>query len=187
MKTRPSLLKTVALVAAVIYVAGMTVPAFVPTAHALYWEDDYEGNHPKERKRRPSGFFLFNWIGNLVHKSNQREYSRLEDRDNGGPVNGGRRTFLVVTTGLVGLGAGILIGKAVTDNEYDETANMFIGGAVGLGAGVLLASALMPRDYQVDPVSRSEWRFRQAWAQDDSHRLVRSAFAPSVPLVRTQF
>jgi hypothetical protein len=187
MRPRPSLLKTAALLAAVLYVAGMTVPVLVPRAHALYWEDDYEGNHPKERRRRPGGFFLFNWIGGLVKKSNQRQYGKIEDRDTGAAVNKGRRATLVVTCGLVGLGSGLLIGKAATNNPNDETSNMFVGGALGFGAGVLIASALMPPDYQVDPVAQSERTFRQAWAQDPTHTLVRSAFRASVPFVQARF
>lgn len=187
MKHGSSILRTAAFLAAVLYLAGMAVPAFVPTAHALYWEDDYEGNSPKERKRRPGGFFLFNWIGGLVKSSNERQYGKLEDRDTGAPVNNGRRTTLVIACGVVGLGTGLLIGKAVTDNENDESSNMFVGGALGFGAGVLLASALMPRDYQVDPVALSELKYRQAWLQDPSHRTVRAAFAPSVPIVHATF
>jgi len=176
-----------ALLAAVIYVAGMTVPAFVPTAQALYWEDDYEGNHPKERKRRPGGFFLFNWIGGLVKKADERQYGRMEDRDTGASVNKGRRATMVVACGLVGLGTGLLIAKAATNDPTDETSNMFVGGALGFGAGVLIASVVMPRDYQVDPVAQSGMKFRQAWLQDGSCMTVRASFHPVVPVVRARF
>lgn len=188
MKPKSRLLKTAAVLAAAIYLAGATVPTLVPTVHALYWEDDYHGNDPKERLRRPTGFFLFNWIDSVIHKSNQKHYGKLENRDTGSRVNKGRRTTLVVTCGVVGLGTGVILGSAFTDDENNKTSNMFIGGALGLGVGVLMASVLMPRDYQVDPVALSEsLKYRQAWLQDDSWRTVRAAFHPSASLIQTQF
>jgi hypothetical protein len=187
MKTGSSTIKIAALIAALAYFAGMAVPVFVPQAQALYWEDDYEGNDPKERMRRPGGFFLFNWIDGLVSKSRRNQYGKLENRDTGSSVNGGRKTVLIVACGLVGLGTGVIIGSSTSSDE-NRTSNVFLGGALGLGAGVLLAAAIMPRDYQVDPVALSEQgAYRQAWLQDETLRMVRSAFAPSTELVKARF
>ena len=188
MKPRTSFIKTVAFLAAALYLAGMTVPSFVPKAQALFWEDDYEGNTPKDRVKRPGGFFLFNWIGKLGRKSRERQYGKIEDRDTGAPVNNGRRTTLVLASGLVGLGAGLGIATIATKDDNALTSNLFIGGALGFGGGILIASALMPRDYQVDPVAQTDFlKYRQAWLQDDSVRTVRLAFHPSVPFVHALF
>ncbi len=188
MNRSPVLLKRIAILAAFIYFAGMAVPSFIPQAQALYWEDDYAGNDPKERIQRNGGFFLFNWIGKLVKKSKRNQYGKIENRDNGPSVNGGRRALVAVTSGVVGLGVGLLIADSSTDNEGDRTANMFLGGALGLGAGVLVAALIMPRDYQVDPVAQAEnLRFQQAWLHDESIRTVRAAFHPSAKILTAQF
>jgi hypothetical protein len=188
MKRPLGFIKTVALMACFLYLGGMTVPAFVPKAQALFWEDDYGGNDPKERVKRPGGFFLFNWISKLARKSEERQYSKIEGRDTGPSVNNRRRSTLVVTCGLVGLGTGLLIAHFGTKDDENRTSNMFIGGALGLGTGVLVAALIMPRDYQVDPAACTDFlKHRQAWLQDESSRTIRSAFHPAIPLVRAQF
>jgi hypothetical protein len=174
MTSRFSFLKTTALFTAMIYLPGMVVLPLVPKAHALYWEDDYGGNDPKEVKSRPSGFFLFDWIDDLNKDAKQGHYREMDDHDKGSTVNGGAKTLVVVASGLVGLGTGLFISSRL---QGDQTSNMFIGGALGLGAGIAIGALIMPRDYEVDQRAKIDFmKQRQAWLQDPIRLQIAQSF-----------
>lgn len=174
MRRFPALYPVLALV--------LLLPAVIPgsplvaPAGAAYWEDEFEGNAPEDRRRGPEeGFFLFRWIGSIFGDADEREIKSLEDRDRGPTVNSGRRTFLVVTSGLVGLGVGLLAAETLVEDA--DGGDRFVGGAVGFAAGVGIGAWIMPKDYSVDPVAALEGRrFARAWIEDPQHRVVRDAF-----------
>ena len=116
--------------------SGMTLPGFVSKANALFWEDDSESNDPKERKRRPDHFSLFDWTNDVKRDAKKREYRQLENRDNGPSVNNDARTLEIVSSGVLGLTLGLVVASSVTTNSSDRTANLFIGGALGFGFGI---------------------------------------------------
>ena len=111
MISKTSLLKRVFLLFLALQLAGMT--AFLtPPAQALYWEDDYEGNDPKDIKKRPDDFFLFKWIDDLNQDTKKNEYKDRDNRDKGPGVNDDARMAVILASGLVGLGLGMIIAAA---------------------------------------------------------------------------
>ncbi|HEY5038629.1 MAG TPA: hypothetical protein VIJ93_06105 [bacterium] len=185
MISRFSFLKTTAFFTAVIYLPGMVVLPLVPQAQALYWEDNTDSNDPKEIKSRPTGFFLFDWIDDLNKDGKRGNYQEMDDHDKGSTVNGGAKAFVVVTSGLVGLGTGLFISSRLGG---DQTSNMFIGGAVGLGAGIAIGALIMPRDYEVDQRAKIDFmKQRQAWLQDPIRLQIAQSFHPPPVSFSLQF
>jgi hypothetical protein len=172
--------KTLVLIS-VLSLSGLFVPAFVPKAHALFWEDDNGNNDPNEVKSRPDHFGLFDWVGDLNRDAKVKEYRQMDNHDRGPSVNNNSRTWLIITSGAVGLGLGLLSADRLTasgDNSY--TANMFIGGALGLCAGVLVGTLIMPQDYEVDQRASTEFlRSNQAWLLDPARQQLSPAFRPT--------
>src|ERR1039458_8408207 len=156
--------------------AGLT-PLWAPQAHALYWEDDGdEGNNPNEVKRRPDHFGLFDWVDYLNKDSKKKSYQDMDNHDKGPRVNNGARSLILVTSGLVGLGGGLLLSYEFSGPNNNVTSNMFVGGALGLGGGIMVAALIMPHDYEVDQRTQSEFLLRhQAWLQDPVNLQVRQA------------
>lgn len=138
----------------------------VSPAFATYWEDSFEGNDPEEQVRpKEGGFFLFRWIGSLFGDPKKKEIRKLEERDRGSGVNSGRRTLLIVTSGLVGLGAGLLATEAVVGDP--DGADRFVGGALGFALGVGFGALIMPKDYNVDPIARAQGpAFARDWRRE---------------------
>lgn len=173
--SHPVLKKTIFFLL-VLQLAGLT-PLFAPKAQALYWEDEFDGNDPKETKTRPSHFFLFDWVDDINRDSKKSEYKEMDNRDKGPATNSGARTLLIVTSGVVGLVGGLFIANGLTENEADTTSNMFIGGAIGMGAGIAIGALIMPKDYEVDQVARIDFmKYRQALLQDPVKLDVQKAF-----------
>ncbi len=127
-------------------------------------EDDYEGNDPKDRKRRPDHFSLFDWMGDVDRDSKAEKYREMENQDKGPAVNNDARTLEIISSGIVGLALGLLVADGLTDNNGDLTANLFIGGALGFGVGVGIGALILPNNYDVDPIAQSGFPDqRQAW------------------------
>ncbi len=177
---RSFLQKTLAL-ACVLCLSGLFVPALVPKANALFWEDDNGNNDPNEVKSRPDHFGLFDWVGDLNQDAKVKEYRKMDNHDRGPSVNNDKRTWLIVTSGAVGVGLGLLAADRLTpsgDSSY--MANMFIGGALGLCAGVIVGSLIMPQDYEVDQRAQTEFlRSNQAWLLDPARQQLSQAFRPT--------
>jgi hypothetical protein len=154
MKLKKSkLIKLIIGFTGILYIGSLVIPFAVKPAYALYWEDQFPGNNPKDIKRRPQGFFLFNWIGSLLHMEREHKYRSLGNEDNGPMVNTGSQTLIIIVSGIVGMVAGIITGYSVAPNVDRQTPDMFIGGSLGLGAGIGIGELIIPRDYQVDPLS----------------------------------
>src|ERR1700722_10225158 len=99
-------------------------PGTTPKAQALWWEDDSSLSDPKEKVNRPSGFFLSDWIDGLDKDSKESQYKDLENQDHGPSVNNGQKAVVIVTSGIVGLGAGLVTAYTLTNAT---TQDMFIG------------------------------------------------------------
>jgi hypothetical protein len=173
-------------------VAGFT-PGLVTKADALWWEDDSSLSDPKERVNRPTGFFLSDWINGLDKESKKAQYQSLENHDHGPSVNNDQKAVVVIASGIVGLGAGLVCAYTLTDAS---TESMFIGGAIGLCGGIGIGALIIPRDYefqqaklmQPDRLALShDFPFRQAWAQDASRMKTQKAFAPAYSVVFLKF
>ncbi|GEM_PF-1111316 len=165
MKSNKSALKSVVCLVVTLFTAQMFIPALVPSAHALYWEDDIEFNSPQDRVERPSGkFFLFRWIDSIKGKNKERRAGNLENHDKGPGVNGKKKALLMITCGVVGVGTGLLLSSTLTDDNENRSRNNFLGAALGLCAGLALGSILTPKDYQVDSANLPQAEFRRVFA-----------------------
>jgi hypothetical protein len=189
MKMNPSFLKKALAIFLALQLTSFACPLFVPKAHALYWEDEGDdGNDPKEIKRRPSHFDMFDWVGDMEKDAKKKGYQDQDNHDKGPPVNNDDRTLELVTCGAVGLGAGLFLGYEFSGSAADQTDNMFIGGAVGLGLGVAVGALIMPHDYNVDQQTRTDFlKQRQAWLEDPVQLQVSKAFQPSQVSFQLQF
>jgi hypothetical protein len=180
MKFSPFSLKAAAFLILVLFTAQWFVPAFVPPARALYWEDDTDFNAPKDRKTRPEGgFFLFKWIRSLKGQSSKRQAQGLEQNDKGPGVNGKKKAVVMITSGLVGLGVGVAIASSTTENRENRSRNNFIGASIGLVGGLAVGALIMPSDYQVDPTALGELKYRMALVDDPALRAMKNAFHAS--------
>ncbi len=187
MTSRISLLKKTLLFLLAFQLAGLTPLLSLSKAHALYWEDDFDGNDPKDRKKRPDDFFLFRWIDDLNQDAKKNEYKDRDNRDKGPGVNGDARTLLILTSGLVGLGAGMLIANRVSA-QGDVSGNMFIGGALGLVAGVGIGALIMPHNYEIDPHAMSDLlKERQARSEDPVQKKIAMSFHQPQVALQLQF
>lgn len=162
-------------------VSGLFVPSLVPKAHALFWEDDNGQNDPYEVKKRPDHFDLFDWVGDLNRDAKVKEYRQMDNHDRGPSVNNDARSLEIITSGVVGLGLGLLAANEFTaagDTSY--TSNMFIGGALGLCAGIVIGSMIMPHDYEVDQRTQTEFlRSNQAWLLNPVRLQLSQDFRPT--------
>lgn len=184
---KPFFVKVV-LFSLVLQGCGFSVPLFIPKAHALYWEDESDGNDPKEIKRRPDHFLLFDWVGDAAKDAKKNEYREQDNRDKGPGVNGGSKTLIVAASGLVGLGAGLLVANYTTTNSSDMTSNLFIGGALGLCVGVAVGALIIPQDYETNRRAQIDFlKFHQAWIQDPIRLQVAKAFQPSQASIQFKF
>jgi hypothetical protein len=176
--------------------SGLLAPGFISKANALWWEDDSPLSDPKEKINRPSGFFLSDWINGLDKESKKAQYKDLENQDHGPSVNNGQKGIIIIASGLVGLGAGLVTAYALTNDPSQQTRNLFIGGAIGLCAGIGIGALIMPRDYEVQEsqatlsnrwASLQDVRFRQAFAQDPVRMKTQKAFEPTYSVVSVKF
>jgi hypothetical protein len=175
----PFLVKTAAIFLA-LQVSGFTVPLLIPKAHALYWEDETDSNDPKEVKRRPDHFLLFDWVGDAEKDMKKAEYRDKDNRDKGPGVNAGSKALVVIASGLVGLGLGLVVANYATTDGGDLNSNLFIGGAIGLCAGVAVGALVIPGDYEKNQRAQIDFmKDRQAWMQDPIRLQVAQAFQPS--------
>jgi len=171
----------------VLTAAHLSLPAFVPQAHALYFEDDVDSNPPEDRVERPKGgFFLFKWIHSLTHSSTRREAAALENRDKGPGVNGGRKAVVLVTSGIVGMAIGLGISSSIK-NPGNRARSNFIGGSLGLCGGFGIGALIMPGDYQVDPQALGEYHYRVALLDDPAQSKTQAAFRRTTPLASLIF
>ena len=150
-----SFLKKAALFGLLFLLAGFSAPPLVPKAHALYWEDDYDGNDPKERKRRPEHFSLFDWSKDADKDTKARQYRDLESMDHGPAVNNDARTLEIISSGVIGLALGLVTADKLTTDSSQLMANLFIGGSLGFGFGVGFGALIMPNNYDVDPIAQT--------------------------------
>ena len=184
---KPFLIKTAAIFLA-LQVSGLTVPLFIPKAHALYWEDDTDSNDPKEVKRRPDHFMLLDWVGDAEKDMKKGEYRDKDNRDKGPGVNGGSKALVVIASGLVGMGLGLVVANYATDDKSDLTSNLFIGGAIGLCAGVAVGALIIPGDYEKNRQAQIDFiKQRQAWMQDPIRLQVAQAFQPTQASLQFKF
>jgi hypothetical protein len=179
MNSKHKFLRSVTLFSFLFYVGSMTITPLVPKAHALFFEDDNGDNDPRDVKTRPDHFSLFDWVGDLDKDAKNKHYREMDDHDHGPAVNNDARTLEVITCGVVGLAAGLFIADRCTTNQNDYTTNLFIGGALGFGGGIAIGALIMPADYQVDQITQSNLKFRQAWNQDPVKLQVAKAFQPT--------
>ncbi len=159
---------------------GFTCPLFIPKAHALYWEDEGDDdNSPDEVKHRPDHFSLFDWTGDLDKDAKKKQYQQMDNHDRGPEVNNGARSLELVASGIVGLGAGLLLSYEFSGPNDNLSSNMFIGGAVGLGVGIGIGALIMPGDYNVDQVTQTEFlKQKEAWLQDPIRLQIARAMPP---------
>jgi hypothetical protein len=187
MISKTSFLKKTFLVLLALQLVGMT-PLFAPKAQALFWEDEGdENNNPGEVKHRPDHFNMFDWVDDLDRDSKKKTYEEMDNHDKGPGVNGDAQALVLITSGIVGLGAGLFLALEFSGPNDNVTSNMFVGGAIGLGAGLGIGALIMPHDYNVNPIAMDEMKFRQAWLQDPVKMQVAEAFQPSQVSVRLQF
>lgn len=188
MRSKRSFLKKIFLILLALQLANLT-PVFAPKAHALFWEDEGDDdNNPNEVKRRPDHFNMFDWVDDLDRDSKKKTYEEMDNHDKGPGVNGGAQALVLITSGIVGLGAGLFLSYEFSGPNDNVTSNMFIGGALGLGAGLGIGALIIPHDYNVNPIAQNDYlKARQAWLQDPIQMQVASAFHPSQVSVRFQF
>jgi hypothetical protein len=187
MTSKTNLFKRVFLLFLALQLAGLT-PLLTTPAQALYWEDDYDGNDPKDIKKRPENFFLFQWIDDLGKDAKKGEYQEKDNRDKGPGVNNDARTILVLASGLVGLGLGMILADRFTSSSGDKGSAMFIGGSLGLVAGVGIGALIMPNNYEVDPYAASEFlKDRQARLDDATQKRLSGSFHPTQVALQLQF
>jgi hypothetical protein len=189
MTFKPSPLKTTLFLICTLCFSGLFVPALVPQAQALFWEDDNGQNDPNEVKTRPDHFDLFDWIGDLNQDAKIKEYRQMDNHDRGPSVNNDARSLEIVSSGIVGLALGLVAADRFTPEGDDQyTANMFIGGAVGLCAGIVVGSMIMPHDYEVDQRTQTEYlRSNQAWLLDPARLQLAQAFHPTQTAFTVKF
>ena len=189
MNFKASYMKKVFILLLAFQLAGFACPVLIPKAHALFWEDSGdENNDPKETKTRPDHFSLFDWVGDIANDAKKDEYRDKDNRDKGPSTNSGARTLVIISSGIVGLGAGLFVANRCTADQGDMTTNMFIGGALGLGAGVAIGALVMPRDYNVAQQSRIDFlKQRQAWLQDPIKLKVAQSFRPAQTVFTLSF
>lgn len=189
MTLKLSTVKTTFLLACAFCLSGLFVPALVPKAHALFWEDDNGTNDPNDVKTRPDHFDLFDWVGDLNQDAKVKEYRQMDNHDRGPSVNNDARSLEVVSSGVVGLALGLFAADRLTDEgDTSYTSNMFIGGALGLCAGVVVGSMIMPHDYEVDQRTQTEFlRSNQAWLLDPVRLQLAQAFRPTQTALTLQF
>jgi len=188
MISKNSFFKSTALWAALFYLSGMTVPALVPPAHALFWEDDSPSNDPNEIKQRPDHFSLFDWIGDAQNDAKKRDYRKLDVHDKGPGVNGSARAGVIILSGTVGTGLGLLAAYEFTPTNQSLTSPFIIDGALGLCAGVLVGVLIMPKDYDVDPTVYNQYlQYRQASLEEPVKLQVQKAFHPTVTAFSLKF
>jgi hypothetical protein len=184
---KPFLVKVV-LFSLLLQGSGLMVPLFIPKAHALYWEDETDSNDPKEVKRRPDHFLLFDWLGNAEKDMKKAEYRDKDNRDKGPGVNSGSKAMVVIASALVGLGLGLVVGNFATEDQGDLTSNLFIGGALGLCAGVAVGALIIPADYETNRRAQIDFmKQRQAWMQDPIRLQIAQAFQPSQVSLQFKF
>jgi hypothetical protein len=184
---KPFLVKAVAIFL-ILQVSGLMVPLFIPKAHALYWEDETDSNDPKEVKRRPDHFLLFDWMGNAEKDLKKAEYRDKDNRDKGPGVNSGSKAMVVIASGLVGLGLGLVVANYATTDGGDLNSNLFLGGALGLCAGVAVGALIIPADYEKNPRAQIDFmKDRQAWMQDPVRLQIAQAFQPSQVSFQVKF
>jgi len=188
MSSKFSFLKTTALLTCLLYLSGMVICPLVPKAHALFWEDDYNGNDPKEVKTRPSHFSLFDWVDDAQTDARKREYRNIDNHDKGPGVNGAARAGVVILSGVVGLGIGLFTAYSLTPANADLNGPLMVGGALGLCGGVAVGVLIMPRDYELDPQALNDFmKQRQAWLDEPIRLQIQSSFHPSLASVSFTF
>jgi hypothetical protein len=187
MIAKTNLLKRIFLLFLAMQLVGLT-PLLTAPAQALYWEDDYDGNDPKDIKKRPDDFFLFRWIDDLGKDSKKNEYKEKDNRDKGPGVNDDARTILILASGLVGLGLGMIAAERFTSSGGDKGSAMFVGGSLGLVAGVGIGALIMPNNYEVDPYAASEFlKDRQARLDDATQKMLAGSFHPTQVALQLKF
>jgi hypothetical protein len=188
MTSKPSFLKTTVLLTGLFYLAGMTIPSLVPPAHALFWEDDSPDNDPNEIKQRPEHFSLFDWIGDAEHDAKKGDYRRLDIHDHGPGVNGSSRAGILILSGTIGAGLGVLAAYEFSPLNTDLTSAFIIDGTLGLCAGVVVGVLIMPKDYDVDPTVYNQYlQYRQASLEEPVRMQVQKAFHPTVTAFSLKF
>jgi len=187
MTPKVNLFKRILPIFLALQLAGMT-PLLTTPAQALYWEDDVDGNDPKDVKKRPDDFFLFKWIDDLTQDAKKNEYREKDNRDKGPGVNNDARTILILASGLVGLGLGMIVAERFTSTGGDKGSAMFVGGSLGLVAGVGIGALIMPNNYEVDPYAASEFlKDRQARLDDTTQKMLDASFHPTQVALQLQF
>jgi hypothetical protein len=188
MSSKFSFLRTTALLTCLLYGSGMVLFPLVPKAHALYWEDDYDGNDPHEVKTRPNHFSLFDWVDDAQNDAKKREYRKIDNHDKGPGVNGAAKATVVILSGVIGLGAGLFAAYEFTPSGNDLSEPMMVGGSLGLVTGVAIGALIMPRDYEVNPQAFNDFmKQRQAWMEDPIRLQLQSSFRPSLTSVSFAF
>ena len=188
MTSKASFLKTTVLFTCLAYLSGMLIYPLIPKANALYWEDDSPDNDPKEIKTRPSHFSLFDWVGDAETDARKRDYRKIDNHDAGPGVNGSPRVGILILSGTIGAGVGILAAYEFGPTNTDLTSQFIIDGALGLCARVIVGVLIMPNDYDVDPYVRNEYfKQRQALAEEPIHLQVQKAFQPTVTAFSLKF
>jgi hypothetical protein len=188
MTFKTSFLKTTVFFTCLLYLPGMVICPLVPKAHALFWEDDSPDNDPNEIKPRPDHFSLFDWIGDAQKDAKRRDYQKMDHPDKGPGVNGSARTGVIILTGVVGAGVGVLAAYEFGPLNTDLTASFIVDGAIGLCAGVAVGVLITPKDYDVDPTVRNDYfKERQAFAEDSIQQQVQKAFHPTVTAFSLKF
>jgi len=188
MTLKASFLKTTVLFTCLAYLSGMLIYPLVPKANALFWEDDSPDNDPNEIKTRPNHFSLFDWVGDAETDARKRDYRKIDNHDKGPGVNGSARVGILILSGTIGAGVGILAAYEFGPLNTDLTSQFIIDGALGLCAGVVVGVLIMPKDYDVDPYVRNEYfKQRQALAEEPIHLQVQKAFQPTVTAFSLKF
>jgi len=183
-----SFLKITVLFTCPFYLSGMVLYPLIPKANALFWEDDSADNDPNEIKQRPDHFSLFDWIGDAQKDAQRRDYRKLDIHDKGPGVNGAARAGVIILTGTVGIGVGLLAAYEFSPTNTDLTSAYIVDGALGLCAGVIVGVLIMPADYDVDPTVRNDYfKQRQAFAEDPIRLQVQKAFHPTVTAFSLKF
>jgi hypothetical protein len=188
MTSKATFLKTTVLLTALIYFAGMVIYPSVPKANALFWEDDTPGNDPNEVKQRPDHFSLFDWVGDAQKDAQRRDYKKIDNKDRGPGVNGSAKAGVIILSGTIGAGVGILCAYEFSPVNTDLTSAFIIDGALGLCAGVVVGVLIMPKDYDLDPYVRNEYfKQRQALAEEPIRMQVQKSFHPTVTAFSLKF
>ena len=130
----------------------------LPSAFGMFWEDDHSTNDPTNKYRTPQGCFAGPLLKGL-RKSSKRVGTYLSEggrpaADRGPVVNKGKKSAIILASGLLGATTGYVLALATESNNQDAALTRSTLTAAGLVGGVLVVLYAIPESMNVDSQAR---------------------------------